>query len=294
MNTVHHALRTAVRLYATHFPIDRGKGRLIQVLKQQIAQSTVVDAVGLGYRMELDLSEYIQRSIYFFGYYERGLALYFQSLLRPGMVVVDAGANVGQYSLIASQSVGNQGVVYAFEPEPGNFARFSRNLGLNDIQNVRLFRSALDEKAGSATLFLSEEQRAAHNAGGFALRHREDATTAVAEVNVLRLDSVLEETTRFDLMKIDTEGAELNVLRGAAASLARFKPCILLEADDHNTASFGYSTLDIKRFLAELGYSLFRAEEHGRNSVSLVPASLDIKEGYSTLVAFHRERPQTN
>lgn len=78
-----------------NFPIENGKGRLIHLLRGYLAKpgDCVVARVGSGYLMQLDISEYIQRSIYFLGYYEAPFARWLHSCLRPGMVFCDVGAN---------------------------------------------------------------------------------------------------------------------------------------------------------------------------------------------------------
>src|SRR5262245_29727177 len=74
-----------------------------------------------GCRMQCDLRDSIQRAIYFFGAFEPLDSYLFLKLVRPGMTVIDAGANVGQYTLLASQAVGSEGHVYSFEPIPAIF-----------------------------------------------------------------------------------------------------------------------------------------------------------------------------
>lgn len=76
-----------------------------------------------GARLSADLDEHVQRFIYFFGVYEEGTVRWFRETLRPGMVVLDIGAHVGQYSLIAAGAVGPNGRVHAFEPNPSSYRR---------------------------------------------------------------------------------------------------------------------------------------------------------------------------
>jgi len=81
-----------------------------------------------GVKMSCDLAHYIERQIYYFGAFEIVEAYLFKLMLTRGMIVVDAGANVGQYSLIAAAEVGVEGEVHAFEPEPNNFTRLLRHI----------------------------------------------------------------------------------------------------------------------------------------------------------------------
>src|SRR5205807_1845884 len=79
----------------------------------------------------------------FWGTVERGMTLYLQSMLRPGMVFVDVGANIGIHTLHAARAVGASGMVYSFEPDPKTFAVLQQNVRANGIQRVELFPVAL-------------------------------------------------------------------------------------------------------------------------------------------------------
>lgn len=140
-------------------------------------------------------------------------------MLRVGDVVFDVGANVGFYTLLAAAKVGHAGRVIAFEPLPENVRRIHQHLRLNHIENVRVMEGAVGAGNGTARF-----EPHASNAMG------KVATHGSVEVALFSLDALADAKTIPDpaLMKIDVEGAELDVLRGASRMLERARPTILL------------------------------------------------------------------
>jgi Protein-L-isoaspartate(D-aspartate) O-methyltransferase (PCMT) len=94
-------------------------------------------------QMECDLRDHVQSRIFFFGLYEPVECYVVSKFLRPGMTFVDAGANVGQYTLLAAQAVGPTGKVISFEPVPRNYERTCAHVRQNGLGNVSVHRSAL-------------------------------------------------------------------------------------------------------------------------------------------------------
>src|SRR5437016_14587639 len=121
--------------------------------------------------MVCDGSEGIQQSISFFGVYEMPSAYLFAKLLRPGMTVVDAGANVGQYTLLAATGVGPTGDVHSFEPVPSVFDVLEANVAHNQLLNVRLNRAGL--WCCQEQIALSHPKRPDQNLRGFSAVDKE-------------------------------------------------------------------------------------------------------------------------
>ena len=148
-------------------------------------------------------------------------------LIAPGSRVIDVGANIGVYALpwaAANASV----TVHAFEPNPTVRARLARNVALNRLgARVRLHLEALSDRAGTATLYGSDDLSSL-NQGVHA------GTAASVEVPLARLDDVVGgEGPSISLVKIDVQGHELEVLRGADALLSRDRPALILEHEDN-------------------------------------------------------------
>jgi len=144
--------------------------------------------------------------------YEQATTDLFRQLLQPGMLVVDIGAHVGYFSLLAAELVGSGGTVYAFEPEPNNHALLKKNIELNSYSNIHAIRKAVSNKCGSTQLFLSALDSGSHSIYAAAAR----GVTGNSLVSTTTLDAFLKGQgwPSVDLVKIDVEGAELTVLEG--------------------------------------------------------------------------------
>ena len=193
-----------------------------------------------GCRMLCDLTDHVERQIYFIGAYEPEVAFLLTRLLRPGMVMVDGGANVGQHSLIAAKAVYPCGVVYSFEPVPSTFDKLRRNVGINDLDNVQTEPAALWKECTTVSLGLAAAQ--AGNAGAFGI----EAVDAISQVEAAAttLDSFVEalggNVPPISLVKLDVEGAELPALQGMVATIERDRPSLLVEICRETTARLGY------------------------------------------------------
>jgi FkbM family methyltransferase len=145
---------------------------------------------------------------YIFGF-EKFETQLFQSLLRKGMVVLDIGAYVGYYTLIAAGLVGENGKVFAFEPEPDNYALLLKNLEANKCNNVIPVQKAVSERNGISVLFLSAENEADHR-----IYDSHDGRESIA-VGVTSIDSFFErKDCKVDIVKMDIEGSEMMALQG--------------------------------------------------------------------------------
>lgn len=183
------------------------------------------DGIKLGVVLGNDLS----RCVYVCGSYEPNEFNYLASYLKPGMVVVDAGANEGLYSLFASRRVGTDGLVLAVEPSPRELTCLRNNIARNRMSNVRVVPMALSDRMGRTILKLAENEHAGQNTLGEFIYDIQSAGTH--EVEQIPLDTLLaqENVQRIDLIKADIEGAELALLMGARETLRRYKPTLLCE-----------------------------------------------------------------
>ncbi len=287
-------LRRLLFLYTSRFPVEKGKVRVVNFFGRWLRHPGDAETVrrGIGYTMRLDLEDMVQESIFFFNFYERPLATYLLAVLSEGMVFVDIGAHVGQYTLLASKKVGPTGRVYSFEPHPRNFEALAQNVLLNRFANASLYNSALADSVAECKLFVNAADAGHKNRGTHSLRAQKDwSQPATIPIRATRLDDVLGEITRLDALKIDVEGAELLVLKGAEHLLARFKPIIAFESSEESTASFGHSTKDVKMFLAGRGYKLFRLPALESRQMRLIPINASAADEFSTIVALPENVP---
>jgi FkbM family methyltransferase len=163
-------------------------------------------------------SAYVQ--LYVFGkrLTERRELATLRTLIVPGMVIADVGANAGFYTLEMSSLVGPTGRILAFEPDPFNFSLLRTRVNKAGVNNVDTFQMALGEAAGHATLYSSAYNRADNRLHP----SHDEAHVETTQVEVCRLDDLVQShrTRAIDALKIDVQGAEAQVLRGAGAALA--------------------------------------------------------------------------
>jgi FkbM family methyltransferase len=169
----------------------------------------------------------------YWGTVERGLGQRFQQALRPGMSVVDVGANIGIYTLHAARAVGDTGSVFSFEPTPRTFGILQGNVDANGFSARVDLRSAavLDERS-TMPLYVQEVRCGLNSLYG------PDGGQSVL-VETVSLDEALSGVPSIDLIKIDAEGAEPRILRGMRHIIAtnpglqifvEFAPSLLLRA----------------------------------------------------------------
>ena len=181
--------------------------------------------IGLGAVAEYRISELLDRSRYLYGVHEFLPSSVFLGQVSAGGVVLDIGANLGEYTVLAARAIGPTGRVLAFEPNPHARQRLLRNLELNQLSNVEVIPFAVGSSDGEGVLSVPEG-----DSGLGTLRVAVSATEC-HRVAIRRIDGLLsdEDLHRLKLIKIDVEGWELEVLSGARETLAKSKPVVLYE-----------------------------------------------------------------
>ena len=203
----------------------------------------------------------------------------FLKVLREGDTVVDIGANVGFFTLLAAALVGPEGRVVSFEPDPANFARLQANVRANGFEHVTLIHRPVSDHAGPVSFFLNSD-----DSGGSALWNPEEypgnirtkanpqvlsleSTTLDAELDRLGLRSVR-------LVKVDTEGAEHQVVRGARHLLAnRGVPFVVAELHTFGLKQLGTSQGALREEMAGAGYDTFLLYHKGTLPRFIPPAT---------------------
>jgi FkbM family methyltransferase len=202
------------------------------------------------YRMRIDpRRRHVARSILHRCAYDPLTTDRFRAAVRRGTVVVDVGANVGHYALVAAAALRGTGEVLAYEPEPGTFRELVQNVDLNGFANVVARPVAVSDRRGTTQLFVDSE-----NEGGHSL----------AEANTRRAGGpVTVETVPLDqechgrdvsVLKIDAQGAEGAVLRGAMETLSRCRAVVFLELWPHGMRRCGDDPLATLDAIRALGY----------------------------------------
>ncbi len=192
----------------------RGKLRLCERLvpKQGEKCSRV-----FGYNINLDLSDDIQRWIYV-GCFEPEETDMVRAHLKPGMTFLDVGANVGYFTLLAASLLRSTGRIYSVEPSPSCSQRLANTVNANKLANVKVERIGLSDEQGVKTLHIPPADARNHSPSMIAWPDNESTPV---DVPVRTLDEMLSEwnTGTIDLMKMDVEGHEPAILRGARRAL---------------------------------------------------------------------------
>jgi FkbM family methyltransferase len=209
-------------------------------------------------RWVLDLREVIDFSIWLIGAFELGTVRAYQRLLRPGQTVLDVGANVGAHTLHFARTVGPTGKVYAFEPTDYAFAKLNANVAANPelVPRIVCCQTMLTEANGQdiPPLYSSwplVEEESLHALHGGRLM-------SASKARSMSLDSCLAEAgvDHVDLIKIDIDGFECGMLRGARDTLARMRPTIVMELSPHQLDENNSSIEELVEVLAAAGYAL--------------------------------------
>jgi len=189
--------------------------------------------------------EYIGRSLDLYGEYSEGEVELFRTLVRGGDWVLDVGANIGAHTLwFAKTTAAGGGGVFAFEPQQLVFQTLCANLALNSLTNVFCYMKAVGQLPGEVRVPMLDPNRR-NNFGALGTKLFGQGEP----VPLMRLDDLPLNQCR--LIKVDVEGMELDVLRGAVSFIRRLRPILYVENDREENAP------QLIRFIESLGYELF-------------------------------------
>ena len=188
-------------------------------------------------------------------YYEPITTRLILELLKDGGTFVDAGANIGFFSLVVARSHPNVNV-FAFEPNPKNYDVLLNNIAANRFTNIRAERLALSDASGTGALYLHASDMSASLTPGF--QDELSSGRGSADVGLTTIDAYFESRSspKPTAIKVDVEGYEAAVLRGARATLRKHSPDLVLEVLKSYPA-------DVVDMLANLGYSFYQITDQG-------------------------------
>jgi FkbM family methyltransferase len=191
------------------------------------------------------------------GMWEEAETRLFSSFVKEGMTVVDIGANIGYYTLLAARLVGEKGKVFAFEPSPDNFALLKRNVEANGYKNIVLVPKAVSDRKATARLRIDRASSGGHSLSAF--RDTKD----FVDVETISLDRYFANgVEHIDVLKIDAEGAEMAILNGMPRLLERNTDLTLLtEFFPRAIRAFGYAPEEYVRRLGASGFQIYPIEE---------------------------------
>jgi FkbM family methyltransferase len=255
-----------------------GKLRIAKLLfdKADFKDIIIILRAGCSYLVP-NIQDPIALHLFVNGVYEPATEKFLSLYLKQDAIFVDVGANIGFFTVTAAKKIGPLGRVLAIEASPSIFPYLANNVSRNKVENVSLYCGAA-YKENRESLNFYEAPRGKFGMGSVAPRFHE----APVAIKARKLDDLLiqEKIKRVDVMKVDVEGGELDVFKGAEKLLSRadapmiiFEFCDWAESGDSGAA---------QRFLRDLGYSLWRLKDF-MNGGS--PLEKEIISGYEMLVA---------
>ena len=205
------AIRKVIRTLGITGPLRKVLGPIAGRLILRLAVKSDTSLMIHGHQMTLATGAGYPPLGMVMGNYEEETTRLFQSLIKPEMVIIDIGAHVGYYSLLAARQIGPSGKVYAFEPDPDNYALLVKNVEQNGYANVVTTNKAVADSVGHLTFFLTALDSGRNSIYSHGLPER-----GTIDVETTTIDSYFGEEgwPHIDLVKIDVEGAEINVLDG--------------------------------------------------------------------------------
>jgi FkbM family methyltransferase len=200
--------------------------------------------------------------------YDRSVFRAMQRLIRPGDIVFDVGAHIGEMSVLAARLCGPAGKVYAFEPVPDSCERIRENVALNAVQNIDVQPVAIGERTGTVGMNVFPAAYSGWNSLGQPVYAGSEgapiATTASVEVPCTTLDEfcAAQEIARINFLKVDVEGYECEVFRGAARMLREQRiETICFEISQIPLKGAGRTAREVFLALETAGYTAYSYDE---------------------------------
>jgi FkbM family methyltransferase len=208
-----------------------------------------------GHKMFLGEEDALHLSI--FGVYEPLETGIVKKEVKKGDVALDIGANIGYYTLIMARIVGDGGKVFAFEPDPSNFALLKKNVEANGYKNVVLVQKAVSDKTGQVRLYLSPTKAVDHR-----IFDSGDGRQSIA-IEAVRLDDYFANFAgEIAFIKMDVQGAECGVVQGMLNLLQKnHNVKITMEFSPTLLQQYGIAPADCLNLLTGLGFELFEIAE---------------------------------
>jgi FkbM family methyltransferase len=258
----------ALRQYTKRLSNIRGLRRVPEHFQQKHAADDVeflIDDFDGDLKFESNLTSHIGSHIFWMGVYARSvLAVLNRIIDRPDRIVFDVGANEGEETLFCAKRL-PAGRVYSFEPNGQIRARLERNVALNGFTNVSIEPIGLDREPGALTLYgpSGRHQDGSVNYGQATIYPRPGVDQPIGQITLSSIDHFVAERniSRVDIVKIDVEGAELNVLCGGESMIARDKPQLIVEVWEGTERS-----RELLNYIVSKGYAIHNIAADGTPS----------------------------
>ena len=237
------------------------------------SDNPIILKVVQGQKMYLDLRDYrVAQGLFQEGILEKGTTRLFYELCEEGMTVIDIGANIGYFTLIAAKLVGLSGKVFAFEPDPNNFALLKKNVELNGYNNVFPVQKAISDKVGNTKLFLDP------------LRERSSILYPCGKETIVVDTTTLDEflankECTVDVIKMDIDGVETLALRGGEKTIKENNVKLIMEFEPKIMQSVGFSPRAFLNNLKQYGFEIYFIKDESIEMVNIDDASENNRSG---------------
>ncbi|HZV13649.1 MAG TPA: FkbM family methyltransferase [Candidatus Kapabacteria bacterium] len=281
--------RGILRAYLTYTPVKKGRYPLMMALHKYFKEPITVQVKTKDRGIAvLDLGDESQYTLYY-NMYEWIYLPVINSLVEGTDVVLDIGANIGQYALLFAQKAK---LIYAFEPSPPMIERLKKHIEINNLASrVKIVPKALSDKPGQLRLSIPSPT----NTGMATTIIDEKSGLQTLTIEAITLDDYLasEGVKKVDIVKMDIEGGELSALRGMKRLLGgENPPIVILEMFDKAMQTAGYTSKDIISELQPYGYQPYQFLRNGKLS-SLKGAAIEPRaENYCFLLEEHLKMPK--
>ncbi|MFF4350437.1 FkbM family methyltransferase [Streptomyces sp. NPDC001530] len=262
-NPISEALITLGRGYVRDAPGTFGKALLAEkYLNAHLRDHPRrrVTQARFGARFAVDTQDLIQRYLYLFGVWEPHMTSWLRGRLRRGDVFIDIGANIGVFSVLASQLVGDEGKVVAVEASPVFHQRLLQQARLNECRNIRAVNAAVSDSQKTLTFVLASSR----NMGANSIVPYDGPAESTFEIEAQPLPDLLDasEIANARVIKIDVEGAEGGVVRGLAPLLDKLRPDaeITVEVTPERMAQLGDTADELLKTMTGAGFHVYRLD----------------------------------
>lgn len=204
------------------------------------------------------------RALFVQGIYEPNLNVVVDALLPKNGVFLDAGANMGYFSLLAARKVGSDGRIFAIEPSSRDFIRLVDNVNLNELHEViSCYKLAFSDSAGTADIMIANDERSGLNTLGHDFGTKGIEKVDVEKVETITIDSFVEreEIKNIDVIKLDIEGSEFSALSGAKDTVQKYRPAIMLGINKGAMTSCGVTFEQVSNWLKDVNYIAYKLEQ---------------------------------
>ncbi|MBZ0199932.1 MAG: FkbM family methyltransferase, partial [Ignavibacteriaceae bacterium] len=210
-------------------------------------------------KLKLDVTRDVDKH-YYWGEFERENIKFFKSLVRQGQTIFDVGANIGIYSLTAARVMNNSGRVYCFEPSDWAYNRLRENVAINRFSNIEIIKKGVSNKSGTIDFYICHDD-AYNSIGSKPMMEVEK----VVPIQVTTIDEFCDaqKIPHIDILKIDAEGADYLILKGAKVMISKQNaPIIFCEFNRSISDGFDFSKNDFINYLVKNSFSAYELKDN--------------------------------